>query len=66
MCLAEVEKRPEGVLYLLQFMCIFAVGELYLFEHSPRIHKVSGIDAHFLHLFGGGKSCLGIEMYVGH
>ena len=64
-CFADVKKWNETVAYLLQFCGIFLIG---IFQQVERLHFVdivSGVDTHFLHLFGSGVGRTWVEMDVG-
>ena len=63
---AEGYERHQRIVDALQFGFIGFVGVGELFESASRVHKIAGIDAHFVGYGCGGKSGFGIEVNIRH
>ena len=61
----NIEERDKTVAYLLQFGGIFFVGIFQKVKCLYFVNIVTGVDAHFLHLFGGCVGGPGVEMNIG-
>ena len=63
---ADIEKRHELLLYLLQFLGIFLVGIFQFLECARRVNIVSGIYTHLLCIQRRYIGYMRIEMHVGN
>ena len=66
MLLADINERYEFSLYLLQFLLIFLVGILQMFERATRVDIVAGVDAYLFAILCGHISGVSREMDIGY
>ena len=64
--LADVQKRHQLLLYLLQLGSILLVGIFQMLERTTRVYVVTRIDAHLLAILGSHVSDMCREVDVGH
>ena len=64
--LTDVEEGHELLLNLLEFCSILFVGIFEVFERTPWVHIVAGVDAHLLTIKGRHVSSMSREVDIGH
>lgn len=66
MLLTDIQEGNKFRLYLLQLLSILLICIFQMFEDTPRVYVVTGVNTYLLTILGGNVSNMRREMHVGN